>query len=76
LVARRAAAGEPPRDQRVAEAAAILGVQLDDLFIAAGRLPPDMRDDLRQVVQAYISGRNWLGIVLIAGSAVLVALKA
>jgi transcriptional regulator with XRE-family HTH domain len=43
----------PPRDQLVAQAAAILGVQLDDLFIAAGRLPPDMRDDLREVVQAY-----------------------
>jgi transcriptional regulator with XRE-family HTH domain len=43
----------PPRDDLVERAAAILGVRMDDLFIEAGRLPPDMRDDLKQVVQAY-----------------------
>jgi transcriptional regulator with XRE-family HTH domain len=43
----------PPRDDLVERAAAILGVRMDDLFVEAGRLPPDMRDDLRQVVQAY-----------------------
>jgi transcriptional regulator with XRE-family HTH domain len=43
----------PPRDEFVERAAAILGVRLDDLFIEAGRLPPDMREDLKQVVQAY-----------------------
>lgn len=43
----------PPRDELVERAAAILGVRMDDLFVEAGRLPPDMRDDLRQVVQAY-----------------------
>lgn len=43
----------PPRDEYVERAAAILGVRLDDLFIEAGRLPPDMREDLKQVVQAY-----------------------
>ena len=43
----------PPRDDLVERAAAILGVRLDDLFVEAGRLPPDMRDDLKQVVQAY-----------------------
>jgi len=43
----------PPRDELVERAAAILGVRLDDLFVEAGRLPPDMRDDLKQVVQAY-----------------------
>jgi transcriptional regulator with XRE-family HTH domain len=43
----------PPRDEYVERAAAILGVRLDDLFIEAGRLPPDMREDLEQVVQAY-----------------------
>ena len=43
----------PPRDEYVERAAAILGVRLDDLFIEAGRLPPDMREDLKQVVQVY-----------------------
>jgi HTH-type transcriptional regulator, competence development regulator len=43
----------PPRDDLVERAAAILGVRMDDLFVEAGRLPPDMRDDLKQVVQAY-----------------------
>jgi hypothetical protein len=28
-------------------------VRLDDLFVEAGRLPPDMREDLKQVVQVY-----------------------
>ena len=42
----------PPRDDLVERAAAILGVRLDDLFVEAGRLPPDMRGDLKQVVQA------------------------
>lgn len=43
----------PPRDELVERAAAILGVRLDNLFVEAGRLPPDMRQDLKQVVQAY-----------------------
>jgi transcriptional regulator with XRE-family HTH domain len=42
-----------PRDELVERAAAILGVRLDDLFVEAGRLPPDMRNDLRRVVQTY-----------------------
>jgi transcriptional regulator with XRE-family HTH domain len=42
-----------PRDELVERAAAILGVRLDDLFVEAGRLPPDMRSDLKRVVQAY-----------------------
>ena len=43
----------PPRDELVERAAAILGVRMDDLFVEAGRLPPDMRGDLKQVVQVY-----------------------
>jgi transcriptional regulator with XRE-family HTH domain len=43
----------PPQDKYVMSAAAILGVRVDDLFIEAGRLPPDMREDLRGVVQSY-----------------------
>jgi|KBSMisStaDraftv2_1062788.scaffolds.fasta_scaffold3744322_1 transcriptional regulator with XRE-family HTH domain len=48
----------PPRDEYVERAAAILGVRLDDLFVEAGRLPPDMREDLKQVVQAYRKRRQ------------------
>jgi transcriptional regulator with XRE-family HTH domain len=44
---------KPPRDELVERSAAILGVRLDDLFVEAGRLPPDMREDLKRVVQAY-----------------------
>ena len=43
----------PPRDELVERAAAILGIRMDDLFVEAGRLPPDMHGDLKQVVQAY-----------------------
>ena len=43
----------PPRDELVERAAAILGGRMDDLFVEAGRLPPDMRGDLKQVVQVY-----------------------
>lgn len=43
----------PPRDELIARAAAILGVQMDDLFVEARRLPPDMRDDMAKVVRAY-----------------------
>jgi len=31
----------------------ILGIQLDELFIEAERLPPDMRKDMGRVVLAY-----------------------
>lgn len=51
---------KPPRDDLVERAAAILDVRLDDLFIEAGRLPPDMRGDLREVVQYWRKrGRNF-----------------
>lgn len=43
----------PPRDELIEHAAAILGVRMDDLFVEAGRLPPDMRSDLKHVVQTY-----------------------
>jgi transcriptional regulator with XRE-family HTH domain len=48
----------PPRDEYVERAAAILGVRLDDLFLEAGRLPPDMREDLKGVIQAYRKRRQ------------------
>jgi hypothetical protein len=31
----------------------VLGIRLDDLFVTAERLPPDMRRDLPQVVSFY-----------------------
>lgn len=44
---------KPPRDDLIERAAAILEIRLDDLFVDAGRLPPDMRDELREVVQLW-----------------------
>ena len=43
----------PPRDQLIERAAAILGMHMDDLFVMAQRLPPDMRTDMEKVVRAY-----------------------
>lgn len=44
---------KPPRDALIERAAAILGVRLDDLFVEAQRLPPDMQRDIGRVVLAY-----------------------
>jgi transcriptional regulator with XRE-family HTH domain len=44
---------KPPRDELIERAAAILGVRLDELFVEAARLPPDMRRDIGHVVQVY-----------------------
>lgn len=46
---------KPPRDELIERVAGILALRLDDLFIDAGRLPPDMRDDLRSVVKLWRS---------------------
>ena len=43
----------PPSDEVVERAAAILGIPLDQIFVEARRLPPDMRKDIGQVVLAY-----------------------
>ena len=48
----------PPRDDLVERVAAILEVKLDDLFCEAGRLPPDLRDNIKQVVQLYRRNRD------------------
>jgi hypothetical protein len=42
-----------PRDDPGEPAAAILGVRADDQFIAAGRLPPDVRKDLQLVAHTW-----------------------
>lgn len=44
---------KPPRDQLIERAAAVLGLRVDDLFVQASRLPPDMRQDLPRVVSLY-----------------------
>lgn len=44
---------KPPRDALIERAAAILGVRMDDLFVEAQRLPPDMQRDIGRVVLAY-----------------------
>jgi len=44
---------KPPRDELIERAAAILGERLDDLFVEADRLPPDMRREIGKVVVAY-----------------------
>ena len=43
---------KPPRDELIERAAAILGERLDDLFVEADRLPPDMRREIGKVVVA------------------------
>ena len=45
--------GTPPRDALIVQAAAILGVPEDEAFVAAGRLPLDMRSDIRRAVAIY-----------------------
>jgi transcriptional regulator with XRE-family HTH domain len=42
-----------PKDYLIEKAAAILGVQLDMLFVEAQRLPPDMQREIGQVVTMY-----------------------
>jgi HTH-type transcriptional regulator, competence development regulator len=42
-----------PRDDLMEKAAHVLGLDPDEVFIEASRLPPDMQRDVRGVVQAY-----------------------
>ena len=48
----------PPGDDLVERVAAILEVKLDDLFCEAGRLPPDLRGDIKAVVTLYRRNRD------------------
>ena len=59
----------PPRDAYIEKTAAILGIRLDDLYVEAGRLPPDMRENLREVVRIYRAKRQeWITRMNAAGS--------
>jgi HTH-type transcriptional regulator, competence development regulator len=42
----------------VERVAAVLEVKLDDLFCEAGRLPPDLRGDIKAVVTLYRRSRD------------------
>lgn len=42
-----------PKDELIIKAAEILGVSVDDAFIEASRLPPDLQSEVRDVVQMY-----------------------
>ena len=43
----------PPKDELIKEAAQILAVTEDDLFIEANRFPPDMQQDVAEAVRLY-----------------------
>ena len=44
---------KPPKDELIRKAAEILGLNPDDGFVEARRLPPDMREDVGRVVRMY-----------------------
>ncbi|EPW2942155.1 XRE family transcriptional regulator [Burkholderia multivorans] len=43
----------PPKDELIHKAAEILGINADDAFVEASRLPPDMRENVGNVVRMY-----------------------
>jgi transcriptional regulator with XRE-family HTH domain len=49
-----------PKDELIQKATEVLSLDLDEVYIEASRLPPDMQNDVRGVVQAYrkIQKRN------------------
>lgn len=42
-----------PKDDLITKAAVLLGLEVDQAFIEAKRLPPDMQMDVGSVVRAY-----------------------
>jgi transcriptional regulator with XRE-family HTH domain len=44
---------KPPKDALIQKASVILKIDPDDAFIEAGRLPPDMREDICNVIRIY-----------------------
>ena len=44
---------KPPKDELIRKAAEILGITADDAFVEASRLPPDIRDDVGNLVRMY-----------------------
>jgi len=48
---------KPPLNPLIESAANELGIPLDDAFVAAGRLPPDMQENLAMVVAVFRNRR-------------------
>ena len=44
---------KPPKDELIHKAAEILGISVDDAFVKASRLPPDIRNDVGNLVRMY-----------------------
>ena len=44
---------KPLKDELIRKAAEILGITADDAFVEASRLPPDIRDDVGNLVRMY-----------------------
>lgn len=44
---------KPPKDELIRKAAELLGIGADDAFVEASRLPPDMREDVGNLVRMY-----------------------
>lgn len=44
---------KPPKDELIVRAAEQLGINPDEAFIEASRLPPDMQKDVSTVVRLY-----------------------
>jgi transcriptional regulator with XRE-family HTH domain len=44
---------KPPKYELIRKAAEILGISADDAFVEASRLPPDIRDDVGNLVRMY-----------------------
>lgn len=49
---------KPPQDKWLILVAARFGISGDDVFVAAGRLPLDMRNHLARVVRIYRENTN------------------
>lgn len=44
---------KPPKNELIKRAAELLGESVDDAFIEASRLPPDLQDKVGDVVRSY-----------------------
>ena len=46
----------PPKDELIKKAADMLGISHDEAFIEAKRLPPELQEDIANVVRMYRRG--------------------
>jgi transcriptional regulator with XRE-family HTH domain len=44
---------KPPKDDLITKAAGLLGLSVDEAFVQAQRLPPDLQENIGAVVMAY-----------------------